>query len=70
MGNQVFGFDEPDSAALVLNADRFGEACLTVIRGNTFQNCARVVKENRPGTWAASHAQGNLYIDCGDTPKP
>ena len=70
LGNCITGFNEPDSSALVLNPDRFGKVCPNMIRDNLFQKCSRVVKENQPGTWKASHTDGNLYIECGETPKP
>lgn len=67
IGNHVSGFDEEDSAALLLNPDRFGEACRSLYRGSIFQNCSQVVKESQPGTWKASHTDGNLFVECGET---
>lgn len=69
IGNCVSGFDEPDSSALLLNPDRFGKVCPNVIRDDIFRRCARVVNEDQQGAWKASHTDGNLFADCGDTPE-
>jgi hypothetical protein len=69
IGTHIVGFDEPDSSAFVLNPDHLGKDFPNVIRDNVFQRCARVVKENQPGLWEASHTEGNLFINCEETPK-
>jgi len=69
IGNQITGFNEPASAALVLGADRFGKMRPNVVRDNIFQDCSQAVKELVPGTWKASQTGGNLFIKCGGTPE-
>jgi len=69
IGNQLTGFDEPGSAALVLGADRFGKMCPNVVRDNIFEDCSQAIKETLPGTWKASQTGGNLFIECGGTPE-
>jgi len=59
-GNQFAGFDEPDSIALLLPPDRFGNVPRLVCRNNTFDLCATPVGEGAPGIWAAAAREGNL----------
>jgi len=67
--NHISGFDEANSAALFLNPDPLGRACVNVYRGNVFENCSTVVKESRPGLWKASKREGNIYQECKTSPK-
>jgi len=69
IGNQISGFDEKDSAALLLNPDRLGEACLNLYRGNIFERCSKGVAESEKGLWKACSVDGNLFIDCGGSPE-
>jgi len=69
IGNHISGFDEKDSAALLVNTNRLGEICHSLYRDNIFQNCSRVLRESEPGIWQASHTDGNLYVECGETPE-
>ena len=69
IGNCINGFNEKDSAALALNPDGLGNTCPSLYLGNVFQGCSTVMKESRPGLWAASTTDGNLFIDCGSVPE-
>ena len=69
IGNHISGFDEKDSAAFVLNPDGLGRVQSNLFRDNIFQKCSRAVKESQPGAWKTSHTEGNLFIECGETPE-
>ena len=69
MGNHISGFDEKESAALVINPDGFGKACRNLYGGNIFQRCSTVMLESREGMWKASVTNGNVFMDCGSTPE-
>jgi hypothetical protein len=69
IGNHISGFDEKDSAALVLNPDGLGRAQPNLYRDNIVQKCSRVLKESQPGIWKSSHTDGNLFVECGETPE-
>lgn len=69
IGNHISGFDEKDSAALMLNPDALGKTCPNLYRNNIFQRCSVVVKESREGLWKASTTDGNLFIDCDSPPE-
>ena len=68
-GNQIAGFDEAGAAGLALSADRAGRPSLGLFRGNVFQNCAVAVAQASPGLWEKAVADGNLFLECGATPK-
>ena len=70
IGNQIAGFDEKDSVALVLNPDGLGRSCPSLYRENVFQGCATVLRENREGLWENSTTEGNVFIDCAHSPRP
>jgi len=69
IGNQISGFDEPDSTALLINPDRLGKACPNLYRGNIFERCSKVVAESKKGLWKACSVEGSLFIDCGSAPE-
>lgn len=60
---------ERGKVAVVLNPDRSGKVSPNLYRDNIFQNCSRVLKESQPGIWKASHTDGNLHLECGETPE-
>jgi len=68
-GNQISGFSEKGSAALVLNPDRVGRTYTRLIRKNIFENCANVVSETKEGLWKSVVTDGNLFINCGSAPE-
>jgi hypothetical protein len=68
-GNRITGFDEPDSAALVISPDATGRVPRNLYLRNTFERCAVAVREARDGLWQDGVAVGNLFIDCGEAPK-
>jgi len=70
IGNHISGFDEPDSAALLLRPDRFGKTCPNLCRNNIFERCSAAVKESREGLWKAATTDGNFFIECGSAPEP
>jgi hypothetical protein len=69
-GNQISGFDEPDSAALFIGPDATGRLPRSVYLRNTFERCAVVVRETREGQWKESIADGNLFLNCQAAPPP
>ncbi len=69
IGNQLTGFNEPNSAAILLDVDRLGKICPNLIHDNIVEDCAQAIKETLPGTWKASNTAGNLFINCKDAPK-
>ncbi len=68
IGNQFFGFDEPNSAVLALYPDRLGNPPANLYRNNIFEQCGRIVRESRAGLWRAATTSGNLFLDCGVAP--
>ncbi len=54
LGNQINGFDEPNSVGLSLYPDRFGKPMANVIRGNTIEHCTAPVGESEKGLWEAA----------------
>ncbi len=60
IGNQISGFDEPESAALGLYPDRAGRRLHPVIRDNVFVGCPRVVGPGAENLWPAAVVQGNI----------
>ena len=69
IGNQITGFNEPGSAALLLGPDRFGQICPALIHANIIEDCTKAVKETPAGAWKASNTGGNVFIRCGEAPK-
>ncbi|NOZ22010.1 MAG: hypothetical protein GXP25_13090 [Planctomycetes bacterium] len=69
IGNQIAGFDEEGSAALLLSPDRAGRDYKNIFRENVFQDCANIVKEAKEGMWKSAIASGNLFINCGGAPS-
>jgi len=67
IGNQVNGFDEKDSAGLLLTHDRFGKPLANVCRGNIVQGCSVGVREAAAGLWDACLKEGNEFRQCGQT---
>ena len=68
IGNRLTGFDQAGCAALSLFPDPTGKAVRSLILRNIFERCAQPVRESGKGLWAAAHARGNEFIDCGTTP--
>ncbi len=60
--NHVQGFDEPDSAALGLYPDQFGEPVRNVYRRNTFDGCSRMFVESEKALWEAADTGENSII--------
>jgi len=65
IGNQISGFDEQGSAALLLCPDPACRQYGNLIRGSIFERCTAVVRETRKGLWDAAVTSGNTFIDCG-----
>ncbi len=63
-GNRIVGFDEADSAALGLFADRLGQAPGISLRDNVIRGCGRAVAEERPGLWRSAERRQNTFVDC------
>jgi len=63
IGNQISGFDEPDSAALGLYPDRAGRELHPLIRNNVFERCPRVVGPGAEDLWPAAVVEGNVEVD-------
>ena len=68
-GNHVFGFCDPDCAALLLRPDVWGEAPRNVYRDNVFKQCAGTVSQTRDGLWEACFRQGNRFGETAKTLK-
>ena len=69
IGNQICGFDEEGSAALLLNPDPAGRNYRNVFRSNVLQDCTNVVAEAKEGLWKSAITKGNTFIHCGDAPN-
>ena len=69
VGNHIFGFDEPGSAALSLQLDPIGRALKNLYRDNVVERCSTAVKESRPGLWQAAARKHNTFLDCGAAPE-
>ena len=59
IGNQIHGFDEPDSAALGLYPDRFGKQLRNSYRSNSFDGCTRVFADAEKELWDAADTGEN-----------
>jgi hypothetical protein len=70
VGNQISGFDEPDSAALGLYPDRLGKPLDILVRGNIFQHCTFVAAERQPELWNAAHVVDNEFLSCEHVSGP
>jgi len=70
IGNQLTGFDEPNSAALVLQPDRVGRKLKNLYRNNIFEQCLAPVAESSKGLWDAALQEGNQFVNCGKASKP
>ncbi|MBT3376076.1 MAG: hypothetical protein HN742_18980 [Lentisphaerae bacterium] len=68
IGNQIAGFDEADSAALVLRPDASAKSCRSIIRKNIFQDCTHVIKETAKGLWKSSITDGNSVVSFDGVP--
>ncbi len=68
IGNAVVGFDEPESVALSLHPDRFGQPVRGLFHENMFERCGQVMRESQEGLWKAADTRGNLFIECGTVP--
>jgi hypothetical protein len=49
IGNNISGFDEKDSSAIMLNPDRFGNPVKNILRNNTIERCDKAVTETQKG---------------------
>ena len=67
--NHVVGFDEPDSAALLLVPDTGGQVTRRLIQHNTFERCTAVVGKAGEEAWNQCVTGGNLFIDCQEVPS-
>jgi hypothetical protein len=67
IGNTISGFDEEGSVGMSLYLDRAGRELPRVCARNVFENCAIPVAESKPGLWTEEMAQGNLFVECGQT---
>ena len=68
IGNHLSGFDEKDSSALALFADRIRRSYRNIYRDNVFERCANLVAEDHAGLYKAADAGGNLVV--GQPSKP
>ena len=64
IGNHITGFDEENSAALVLAPGRLGTACRNLYRNNIIERCSVAVTETAAGLWNEALTDGNLFINC------
>jgi len=69
IGNQIYGFDEEGSAALLLSPDPAGRDYRNVFRSNILENCAGVVAEAKEGLWKSAITRGNIFINCAGAPE-
>ena len=67
-GNTVCGFDEAGSSALLFTPEPIRRTARSLVRHNTFERCANVIKEAREGLWKECVADGNLFVDCQAAP--
>ncbi|MEN6641022.1 MAG: right-handed parallel beta-helix repeat-containing protein [Armatimonadia bacterium] len=56
-GNVFSGFDEPETVAVMLHPDRFGQPLPLLMRGNTYEACTAAVGEATPGLAKAVRQQ-------------
>jgi len=70
IGNTFAGFDEPDTVAMVLAHDRFGQAPRSIYRANMFERCTCAVQETEARLWEAGHPEANLFIACQTEVRP
>jgi hypothetical protein len=64
-GNQILGFNEAGSAALLLEPDRLGRPLPNLYRDNLISDCAAAVAESAPGLWQAAVREGNVFPQAG-----
>lgn len=69
VGNQISGFDEPDSAALWIVPGPFGQPTRNVYQRNVLTRCTTAVREFAEESWEKCIASDNLFIDCKTAPK-
>ena len=69
IGNLIFGFDEPGSAALMLSPDPAGRDYRNLVSRNIFERCSTVVKETEEGLWDGALKSGNIVVHGGAVPK-
>lgn len=68
VGNQIQGFDEPDSVGLQLLPDRLGQPLPNLYCDNLVSGCGVAVGEAEPGLWQAASRLGNQFLGCGAVP--
>jgi len=71
-GNQFAGCDGPQSVALLLQPDPFGNVPRFICRDNVFDQCTTPIGEGAAGVWQAAVKGGNVFGDqaepaAGDT---
>ena len=69
IGNHFAGFDQAGCAALALHPDPLGRTVRSLFHGNTFEQCAHIVRESRAGLWEAASVRDNVFIECRSVPK-
>ena len=65
LGDQISGFDEPQSAALTLVADPLGRTVRSTYRNNLFHRCTTLVPKAQQPLWDAARPEGNVCTECG-----
>lgn len=68
-GNQLSGFDEPNSVALMIQPDRIGRKLGNLYRDNIFERCLVAVDESSKAAWETASKDGNQFISCGNELK-
>lgn len=69
IGNQITGFDDPASCALMLLPEKLGKPLPNVYRDNHVSGCAVGVREAQAGLWDATLQQRNSFTGCGAVTK-
>jgi len=64
INNRITGFDEEDATAVAVYPDAIGQTCKSVYKGNIFEKCFNVIRENRSGLWKASVSKDNMALYC------
>ncbi len=69
IGNLVVGFDEPESAALSLHADRLGQDVHVPFHNNVFERCKQIVHKGQEERWGNADLRDNRFMDCETIPE-
>lgn len=62
--NQITGFNESESCALLLMPDRLSKPIPNIIYNNIIMDCSTGIIESAPKLWKATRNKGNSFIDC------